>query len=208
VEPAPLFSFETQPGAVNVALKTVLDSWRHPGLTDVEASRALSEMAQAETVIKRESQTAAAIIIRNLQRLPSNDVTLHSSLYSLLYLVATEDIAMQYLQKAAMSGPPEPSHRSKPLPMRSQVNQRGNSDDQEDPHSLIRYMAMNGLFVAARDGKPRARLAILEAVRSVHRDTKVTAIRYYYALSKSRVRAKAEMRLLLSAPDQYLLNLY
>src|SRR5262249_37601362 len=148
----------------------------------------------------------AHIIVDNLRKLAPEDSTSHASLISLLYLIASEDAAIQYFQEVAMTGPVRQiqKQRSKKLTPDQAVQNRS---EQEDSPMLTRYLAMSGLFIAARHGDRRAIDAILSTLKSPHSEVKITAVRYYYALSKSRLRAKAQMRERLEASDQYLLNL-
>jgi hypothetical protein len=206
----PVFSFETQSGTLNEALKKLIELPRQPAETTEEESRKAAEIAEAEIAVRRESAAAASTIVENLRRLASDDLTSHATLFSLLYLVAQEGAAVAYFQKVAMTGPPRAVPRPQnPRPKNSQADRPvQNHYEQEDPHVLIRYMAMSGLFIAARHGDRRAITATLATLKSPHREVKTTAVRYYYALSKSRLRAKAQMRKSLAPQDQYLLNLY
>jgi hypothetical protein len=206
----PVFTFQTQTGALNEALKKIIELRLQPSETTDEESRIIAATAQAEAAVKREPAAAATIILENLRKLPSDDLTSHATLFSLLYLVAQEDLAIRYFQEVAMTGPPRiVDQPRKPERKNSQADRPvENRYEQEDPHVLVRYMAMSGLFTAARSGDPRAITAILATVKSPHREVKMTAVRYYYALSKSRLRAKVQMRESLAPQDQYLLNLY
>ena len=206
----PVFTFQTQTGALNEALKKIIELRLQPSETTDEESRIIAATAQAEAAVKREPAAAATIILENLRKLPSDDLTSHATLFSLLYLVAQEDVAIRYFQEVAMTGPPQiVDQPRKPERKNSQADRPVmNRYEQGDPHVLIRYMAMSGLFTAARSGDRRAITAILATVKSPHREVKSTAVRYYYALSKSRLRAKVQLRESLAPRDQYLLNLY
>ena len=78
----------------------------------------------------------------------------------------------------------------------------------EDPESLIRYLAVTVLYRAAKDGSAAASEALLQIVQSPNHLAKITAIQDYYALRKSRARAKSEMKKILAPQDHYLLYRY
>jgi hypothetical protein len=206
----PAFTFDTQTGGVNEALRTLVALRLQPSDTPEEESRKAADTAKAEATLRRDHAAGAKIIVDNLERLAADDLPSHATLMSLLSLVAEDETAIRYYQRVAMTGPPravEP--RPKPGRAKSPPDRPGTERaGAEDPHVLIRYMAMSGLFTAARKGDQRAINAIRDTLNSPHREVKATAVRYYYALSKSRLRAKAEMRERLAPRDQYLLNLY
>jgi hypothetical protein len=195
-------------GAVNQALTTIL-KLRKTGAPPAGEGRRATEIADAENVLRKNSATAAATLVQSLKKLAADDVARHATLLSLLAPAAHEAVAIDYLLQKVMSGkagprPIEANHvkdpaADKPLSSRS---------EHVDPERLIRYMAMSQLHTAARMGSRRASQAILESLRSPHRDVKITAVQMHYALSRSRLQARARMRALLRPEDRHLLYRY
>ncbi|HSE42272.1 MAG TPA: hypothetical protein VLH08_16020 [Acidobacteriota bacterium] len=210
-EPNRSFQFESATPEVRQALKRIFELQRSVAVSSDDLVRKSSQLELSYDVVRNNSNESAAVLVENLRKLDPDDFASHSALLSILVLVNQEPVAIDFLRELALKGQPRtlPKITTK---LRKQPNahdriiQRPSED--EDPQVLIRYMAMGILFSAARKGSQRATETILQTLSSPHREVKISSIQYYYALSKSRLRAKTQMRERLSPRDQYLLNFY
>lgn len=206
----PRYEFEKQPGPVNDALATLLDR-DHPPAEGVEdAGARMTRIAAARQVVRANARTAAAAVIAELGKLPERDIEGHAELFSLLAVVADEDAAVQYWSRKVSSGTPRPPRtRREPRKKEKTPDQpRLQRSEREDPEAQIRYLAIAHLYRAARAGNEKARAAILEAAGSPHRDMRISAVQYTYALTPQRWKARRELEKRLPRSDQYLLYRY
>jgi hypothetical protein len=207
----PSFQFESRTPEVRQAFEKIFELRRSVAVTPDDLVRESSDLELAYEALKRNPTESAAILVENLRKLDPDDWDAHSALFSILVLVNQEPVAIDFLRELAMKGQPRTLSKittktRKETKTKDRAIQR--PSEQDDPQVLIRYSAIGVLFSAARKGNQRATEAILQTLKSPHREVKISSIQYYYALSKSRLRAKVQMRELLAPDDQYLLNFY
>jgi hypothetical protein len=208
-EAAPRFDFEKRAGAVDEAL-TVLLARRLTVLPSAEeAGERMGREAGARQVLRANAGAAAAAVIAELEKLARNDVEGHAELFTLLGEVAAEEAAIAYWSAKLASGTPRPP---RPLPERKKLKEpdrpTAQRSEREDPEALIRYLALAHLYRAGRAGSEKARAAILEAAASPHREVRISAVQYTYALTRRRWKARQELEKRLPRSDQYLLYRY
>lgn len=210
VEAAPArYDFEKRPGGVDEALTVLLDRRKSVLPNEEEAGQRMAAAASARQVVQSNAQAAAATVIAELEKLSSADVEGHAELFSLLGEVAGQDAAVEYWSRKVSSGTPR---RPQPTGDRKKLKEadepRINKSEHEDPEVLIRYLAIAHLYKAARAGSERARAAVLEAAASPHREVRVSAVQYTYALTRRRWKARQELEKRLPRTDQYLIYRY
>lgn len=204
-----IFEFERRRGAVDEALAVVLGRGRAAPDDDASAGEAMGRVARARATLRSNSRAAAAAVIADLEKLRRDDVEGHAALFSLLDVVAEEEAAIRYWSAKLTSGTPRPP-RPSPKTVKSKQPDRAKPQRTEvrDPERLIRNLAMAHLYRAALRGNERAKAAILEAARSPHRDVKIGAVQYTYALNRNRWKARNELKSRLASADQHLLYRY
>lgn len=203
------FEFEKRRGAVEEALAVTLGRGLPATEDPAAAGEAMGRVARARATLRANPGAAAAAVIADLERLRPDDVEGHAALFTLLDVVADEDAAIRYWSAKLTSGTPR-SPRPAPKTEKSKQPDRVKPQRTEvrDPERLIRYLAIAHLYRAALRGNVRAQGAILEAARSPHRDVKIGAVQYTYALNRNRWKARNELKSRLAPADQHLLYRY
>jgi hypothetical protein len=204
-----IFDFEKRTGALDEALTVLLGRQRPVLPTAEEDGKRMARVASARQVVRSNAKAAAEAVIAELQTLPKSDVEGHAELFSLLGVVAGEDAAIEYWSRKLTSGEPR---RPKPIPERKKLKEpdrpKVERSENEDPEVVIRYLAIAHLYRAARAGSEKARAAILEAAASPHREVRISAVQYTYAVTRRRWQARQELEKRLPPSDQYLLYRY
>lgn len=205
----PVFEFEKRTGEVDKALTVMLRLGLSVPDNAARAEEVMSTVAKARETLRSNSKGAATAVIAELDKLRSDDIQGHAALFSLLGIVGDEDAAIRYWSKKLTAGSPR-QHRPTPRGVKSkQPDQpRLRKSEQRDPERLIRYLAIAQLYRVALRGNEKSRIAILDAARSPHRDVKVSAVQYTYALNKNRWKARNDLKSRLAASDHYLLYRY
>jgi hypothetical protein len=203
------FDFEKRTSPVDEALTVLLGRERPMLPSAEEASATMARVASARRVVRANAKTATTAVLTEIEKLSNHDVEGHAELFSLLAIVADEDAAIETWSSQLTSGRPRPP---RPLPERRKLTEpdqvRGQRSEREDPEALIRYLAIAHLYRAAREGSETAQAAILEAAASPHRDVRISAVQYTYALSRQRWKARQELEKRLPRSDQYMLYRY
>ncbi len=182
----PLFTFRTEPGVTNDALRVLYDLNQRPVTTSAAASAAWAARARAESTVAANVAEARHIILINLRMLDAADDYGYRTLAPLLEITGSDALIQSHLRALLLEPPPSPVL----------------GHDVNDPRSLVRQTALGHLVGAAQKGDLGAKSLVLELVGSSDVAIQGQAVRAYYALSADRRLAQRTMRRLM-APSQY-----
>jgi hypothetical protein len=188
--PAPnRFCFEYGSDELSIALQKINNAYIYFPRTIEEVAEVNSRSSEGFQYLQQHPNEAATILIEEASRLsPENEIMLASIYYMLKELESP--VVINYLFEQA--------NRPLPTPTQSNENLRG-------VIYSLRNNAIGALGRRSAAGSQLAKQRLLDLVSSSDLHIKQSAIRVFYQSSKSRWRAKREMRDLLSPEDCYLL---
>ena len=188
---AEAFTFLTEPGAVNAAMRTIWEQGFHSFLTTETASAAFAERARAEAVIRANLAEAARILLANLEALPPTDDARHISMAELLRIVGDDPAILSHTRTLLVT-PPAPV---------------APGDDGERPGALARQTLMGNVAMLAKGGSQLASDLLVDLLASADVTVRANAVRAYYAVTPDRRAAQRIMRQRLVPDSRYLLYL-
>jgi len=209
--PAPRFGFERRTGETDKALTELLGRAAPAAPNDETAAAALTNQARAKQTLRANAKATVATLVGELQALRPNDVEAYAELSSLLAVVADDDGAIAAWTRTLMTDMPHPAwpksdHKKVTTPDQPTGQPpAGKPIERDDPQVLIRSLASTHLYRAAKGGSGRAQAALLETAASPNLDARISAVKFTYALSRQRWKARGELEKRLPPTDTYLL---